>query len=99
MIVDDFRPILFTFIVFLFVCLFVSIFYKGKHKFIIGVAMSMMSLICTITSAKTMWDIGITADENNMVGDPVSFNLFLLVFGLSILILNYPFILKKDLPK
>ena len=85
MVVDYFRPNLIAFIVLLLLFLLVSIFYKGKHKLIIGVAMSIVYLVCTIFSAKYMVDIGMIADEKNMGGDPVSFNMFLFIVELSIL--------------
>ncbi|MFD2444565.1 hypothetical protein ACFSO7_11365 [Bacillus sp. CGMCC 1.16607] len=85
MIVDDFRPILISFIVLLMIFLLASIFYKGKHKLIIRAFMVIVSLICTILSAKYMWDIGIIADEKGIGGDPVSFFMFLFIVGLSIL--------------
>lgn len=85
MVVDYFRPILISFIVLLFIFLFVSIFYKGKHKLIIRAVMVVTSLLCTIISAKYMWDIGIIADEKYMAGDAVSFVMFLFIVGLSFL--------------
>ena len=96
MIVDYFRPILIVFIVLLLIFLLASIFYKGKHKLVIGVAMFIVSLICTILSAKYMRDIGIIADEKGMGGDPVSFNMFLFIVGLSIL--NLVIFTKRNPP-
>lgn len=83
MIVDDFRPILISFIVLLLILSLASIFYKGKRKF--GISVMIVSLICTVLSAKFVWDIGIIADEKNMGGDPVSFVMFLFILGLSAL--------------
>jgi len=94
MIVDYFRPILIAFIVILLLFLLASIFYKGKHKLVIGVAMFIVSLICTILSAKYMSDIGIIADEKNMGGDPISFYMFLFIVGLSII--NFVIFTKRN---
>src|SRR4051812_14813947 len=85
MIVDDFRPILISFIVLLLIFSLASIFYKGKRNLGIGVTMIIVSLICALLSAKFVLDIGIIADEKNMGGDPVSFVMFLFIVGLSLL--------------
>jgi hypothetical protein len=85
MVVAYFRPILISFIVLLLIFLFVSILYKGKHKLIIRALMVVTSFICTIVSVKYMWEIGFIADEKNMVGDAVSFVMFLFIVGLSFL--------------
>ena len=85
MIVDDFRPILISFIVLLLILSLASIFYKGKRYFYLGISVMIVSLICTVLSAKFLWDIGIIADEKNMSGDPVSFVMFLFILGLSLL--------------
>jgi len=85
MVVDYFRPIYIAIIIVLLLLLLFSIFYKWKYRLIIGITMSIVSLFSIMISAYYLAEIGIIADEKNMGGDPVSFNMFLLIVGLSIL--------------
>ncbi len=84
---DYLRPI---FIVFVSI-LILFIFFQ-KSKFINGFSVISISIICSLISAISLWQIGIMADELNLAGDPVSFILFFSVIGLSALnILVYLF--------
>lgn len=72
-------------IVVILIFMLTSIFYKGKHKLIIGLVVGSISIIFLALFGKYMVDIGIIADEKSIGGDSVSFIIFLMIAGLSIL--------------
>lgn len=94
MIVDYFRPIYIAIIVFLLILLLFSIFYKGKHRLIIGIPMSIISLFCMGISAYYFAEEGNIADEKGIAPDHLSFYFLLFIVILSIL--NPIIFMKRD---
>jgi uncharacterized Tic20 family protein len=63
----------------------IVLFPKAKNKLINGFTITSISVISILVSAQLLFFHGIIVDEINLAGDPVSFTMFLVIVGLSIL--------------
>ena len=79
-----FRPAFITMILVLLLLLILVLF-KVKLKQLNGFTVMSISLICLIVAAINIWQEGIVVDELNLVGDSVSFVMFLVIVVLSFL--------------
>lgn len=79
-----FRPVFITMISVLLL-LVILILFKKKWKQLNGFTVISISLICLIVGAINIWQEGIVVDEFNLVGDAVSFVMFLVIVVLSFL--------------
>jgi hypothetical protein len=77
------RPTLITILIVSLLLFIKVIFPKEKIKIINGFTIVSISIISIFISAQVLFYIGIIADEINLGGDPVSFNMFLIILGLS----------------
>lgn len=79
------RPILITFLLVSLMLFLIVLFPRAKNKLINGFTVISISVITILVSAQLLFFHGIIVDEINLAGDPVSFNMFLVIVGLSIL--------------
>ncbi|GAA0336118.1 hypothetical protein GCM10008967_28160 [Bacillus carboniphilus] len=86
------RPIFYVFVFILSVLLF-----SQRSKYVNGFSILSICLISSVISGIGNWQIGIIADELNLAGDKISFNLFFVIMGLSFLNLAVYVIRHKKL--
>ncbi|OAS89534.1 MULTISPECIES: hypothetical protein [Metabacillus] len=79
------RPIFITFLLVSLILFLIVILPKTKNKLINGFTVTIISIISILVSAQLLFYHGIIVDEINLAGDPVSFNMFLVIVGLGIL--------------
>lgn len=96
-IYDWSRLVFSTFIISSLVISIVLLVQRNRNSMVNGFTITLVSFISIIVSGINFIIIGYIADELNMAGDIVSFNMFLVVLGLSILNLFIYFKKKKDL--
>ncbi|MGM0751842.1 MAG: hypothetical protein ACQET6_07890 [Bacillota bacterium] len=96
-IYDWSRLVFSTFIISSLVISIVLLVQRNRNSMVNGFTITLVSFISIIVSGINFIIIGYIADELNMAGDIVSFNMFLVVLGLSILNLLIYFKKKKDL--
>ncbi|WP_374055755.1 hypothetical protein [Rossellomorea sp. FM04394] len=96
-IYDWSRLVFSTFMISSLVISIVLLVQRNRKSMVNGFTITLVSFISIIVSGINFIIIGYIADELNMAGDIVSFNMFLVVLGLSILNLLIYFKKKKDL--
>lgn len=92
-IYDWIRMILIIFILSLVVISIILIVQGNRNNIVNGFTISMISIISVAVSAICLIITGYIADELNLAGDALSFNLFLAIAGLNII--NIFIFLKK----
>lgn len=80
----NFRPIYIFFIIIQAISLIIAISQIKHHKPINGSSIVSTSFICSAISTFLTYQIGILSDELVIGGDPVSFNMFIVVVIMSV---------------
>lgn len=79
------RLVFFTFIISLLVISVILLVQRNRNSIVNGFTITIVSFTSIIVSGINLIIIGYIADELNLAGDIASFNMFLVVLGLSIL--------------
>jgi hypothetical protein len=79
------RPIFITFLLVSLILFLIVILPIAKNKLINGFTVTCISIISILVSAQLLFYHGIIVDEINLAGDTVSFTLFLVIVGFSVL--------------
>jgi hypothetical protein len=79
------RPIFITFLLVALILFLIVILPRTKNKLINGFTVTSISIISILVSAQLLFYHGIIVDEINLAGDPVSFTMFLVIVGFSVL--------------